>query len=221
MINYLSGIKSEKMHQYLNQKQDCFFKQNHFYCKILEIQTKEDYKKILDFLEEIVGDAIFIEIDSNIIMFYFEDIDVNFKEIFSWISDDFGINLKVFSSCKINSQHPEYFQIIYKYYTKYLKNKPFSYYTIKELILEIIKIDLEDLKPIKPVILNNVYHDSQLEKLINSMFDNNLNVTKTSMDIYMHRNTVINKLDYIKSETSLNIQNFTDALCMYWLIKIK
>jgi DNA-binding PucR family transcriptional regulator len=37
----------------------------------------------------------------------------------------------------------------------------------------------------------------------------------------MHRNTVINKLEYIKNATGLNIQNFHDALCMYWLITIK
>jgi len=53
------------------------------------------------------------------------------------------------------------------------------------------------------------------------MFDNNLNVTKTASEVYMHRNTINNKLDYIKKETGMNIQEFKDAVSMYWLIKFK
>ena len=52
------------------------------------------------------------------------------------------------------------------------------------------------------------------------MFENNLNVTKTSKQLYMHRNTLNYKLDYIYNITNLNLQVFNDAIAMYILINI-
>ena len=60
-----------------------------------------------------------------------------------------------------------------------------------------------------------------MEKLILAMFNNNLNVTQTAKAVYMHRNTIINKLEFIRLETGLNLQNFKAATCLYWLMKIK
>jgi carbohydrate diacid regulator len=60
-----------------------------------------------------------------------------------------------------------------------------------------------------------------MEILIQAMFKNNLNVTQTASDVYMHRNTVIKKLDFIKKETGLNLQKFQDANIMYWILKIR
>ena len=51
------------------------------------------------------------------------------------------------------------------------------------------------------------------------MFVNNLNVCKTANYVYMHRNTINNKLAVIKEETGLDIQNFQDAVLLYVLIK--
>ncbi|MDD3106793.1 MAG: helix-turn-helix domain-containing protein [Bacilli bacterium] len=53
------------------------------------------------------------------------------------------------------------------------------------------------------------------------MFEHDLNVSKAAQSVYMHRNTVINKLEFITSETGLNIQNFKHASCMYWLLNVK
>lgn len=53
------------------------------------------------------------------------------------------------------------------------------------------------------------------------MYKNDLNVSKTASAVYMHRNTVINKLDVIKKTSGLDIQRFYDAIAMYNLIYIK
>lgn len=221
MINYLSGSKSEGMYNYLYKRIDFPFKTNHFWFTVIDFNRNDDQKKILEFIEEIIPNVVFLGIDKHILMFYFEHLEHDFKGLFSGISDDFGISLKVFTSNKINVKYPNNFQIVYSYFLKYLSNKSYSYFDTTDLILEIIKNDIRDLFDLKRAILNAVYDDSQFEKLILAMFENDLNVTKTSKDIFMHRNTVINKLEYIKSETGLNIQTFTDALCMYWLIKAK
>ena len=46
-----------------------------------------------------------------------------------------------------------------------------------------------------------------------------LNVSKTASFVYMHRNSINNKLDLIEKETGLNIQLFNEAVTMYNLLR--
>lgn len=89
------------------------------------------------------------------------------------------------------------------------------------LVLHLVKSNYNEIKEIRPIILNNINDDIQSEKIIESMLKNNLNVSNTAKDLYMHRNTLNYKLDYIRSETGFNIQKFSDAMAMYWLINTK
>ena len=74
---------------------------------------------------------------------------------------------------------------------------------------------------LKRCILKDILNDSQLEKIIYAFFDSNLNASKTSQLVYMHRNTINNKLDYIKKETSIDLTTFIGSMAMYILMKIK
>ena len=89
------------------------------------------------------------------------------------------------------------------------------------MIISIVNKYAKDLIILKPIVLKKLNNDSQIEKLINGMFDNNLNVSKTSSSVYMHRNTINNKLEVIKDETSLDVQNFKDAMALYFLMNAK
>jgi DNA-binding PucR family transcriptional regulator len=220
MNYFLDNPNSIRMYQYLFEKSEYPHKPNDYRFLIVSFSDDYDEKKVLEFIQELIIDAVFLKLESFYIVFYFSDLEIEIKELISAIIDDFGIKFKVFSSGKISYEKPNNFHVIFKYYKHYLYNKLYTYATISDLILEIIKTNVKDLKELKPIILNKIYEDSQIEKLILAMFENNLNVTKTASDVYMHRNTIINKLEYIKNETGLNLQNFKDANCMYWLYKI-
>ena len=47
-----------------------------------------------------------------------------------------------------------------------------------------------------------------------------LNVSETSRSLYMHRNTLLYRLDKIEKATGLNIRSFSDALSFYLLTAI-
>ena len=51
------------------------------------------------------------------------------------------------------------------------------------------------------------------------MFENDLNISTTAKNTYMHRNTVNYKLEQIKDETGLDIRRFKDAVIMYEFLK--
>ena len=47
---------------------------------------------------------------------------------------------------------------------------------------------------------------------INKFFANNLNVSKTSRELYIHRNTLVYRLEKLQKMTGLDIQTFEDAI---------
>ena len=51
------------------------------------------------------------------------------------------------------------------------------------------------------------------------MFENDLNVSKTSAQIYMHRNTLNLKINTIENNTTLSLRKVKDAFVIYELLK--
>ena len=57
-----------------------------------------------------------------------------------------------------------------------------------------------------------VFNDNDLLMTAQAFLNNNLNVSLTARELYMHRNTLIYRIDKIERETGLNIQKFSDAV---------
>ncbi len=47
---------------------------------------------------------------------------------------------------------------------------------------------------------------------INKLFENNLHVSETARQLYLHRNTLVYRLDKIQKTTGLDLKNFDDAV---------
>lgn len=67
--------------------------------------------------------------------------------------------------------------------------------------------------------LKEVFKEGSLEALdhetiftIQKFFENNLNVSETSRQLYVHRNTLVYRLDKIQKITGLDLRNFDDAI---------
>jgi len=65
-----------------------------------------------------------------------------------------------------------------------------------------------------------VFKDAELRQSVDAFFDNNLNISETSRNAYMHRNTLLYRIDKIHKLTGLNIRNFHDAVLLYELEEI-
>ena len=67
--------------------------------------------------------------------------------------------------------------------------------------------------------LNEIFHAGALENLdeeylytIQKFFDNNLNISETSRQMYVHRNTLVYRLEKIRKITGLDLTRFDDAI---------
>ena len=181
---------------------------------ILKIDNSNEIK---DFIHEIIEEAIILEYLNYLIVLYKNELEIDPSILSSNLNEDFYMNVEVFEGFKIESNKDLISTfILYRYY---LRGKPIG--NLRDLIMSIVNKYAKDLIILKPIVLKKLNNDSQIEKLINGMFDNNLNVSKTSNSVYMHRNTINNKLEVIKEETSLDVQNFKDAMALYFLMNAK
>ncbi len=54
--------------------------------------------------------------------------------------------------------------------------------------------------------------DEETLTTINKFFENNLNVSETARQLFVHRNTLVYRLEKLQKSTGLDIRNFEDAL---------
>ena len=79
---------------------------------------------------------------------------------------------------------------------------------IYQLPINLCKIFIEE------IFGDNVPDDLDEETLntINKFFENNLNVSETSRQLFVHRNTLVYRIEKLEKSTGLDLRNFDDAL---------
>ena len=80
------------------------------------------------------------------------------------------------------------------------------------------KVEIADAFLTKNMI--DVFKDVELRQSIDAFFANNLNISETSRNAFMHRNTLLYRIDKIQKLTGLNIRNFNDAVMLLHLEQI-
>ncbi len=56
--------------------------------------------------------------------------------------------------------------------------------------------------------------DEETLMTVNKFYDNNLNVSETARQLYVHRNTLVYRIEKLKAATGLDIRTFDDALTL-------
>ena len=58
----------------------------------------------------------------------------------------------------------------------------------------------------------DILDDEEAMSTINKFFENNLNISETARRLYVHRNTLVYRLEKIQKKTGLDVRVFDDAL---------
>ena len=54
--------------------------------------------------------------------------------------------------------------------------------------------------------------DEETRNTVDAFFDNNLNISETARQLFIHRNTLVYRLEKLKSATGLDVRTFEDAM---------
>lgn len=211
-----TDIKIKAMYEYLFLGGP-FIDDAEYYRFVVINFKKGNNKPILKFLSELFHDSFILKIENHYVLFYKEQQIDDIKNLMLSVMEDFSLPFRVFVSSKVSSSNPNNFYLLFKSYCDFLDKDYYAFSSNKELIFEVFQHDRERIKELRPVILNNCYQDHQIVLIVKALINNDLNISQAANEIYLHRNTVNNKIELVYQETQLNIKHFTDVLAMYLL----
>lgn len=181
--------------------------------RFIILKVNNDIAFIDDFLLGLLGQNISIKRNNEIITIYhtLSDNEEIYGAFQALVADEMS-ELKVLISDEYQDIEKMDYDI--NILSKKLLNPNLaeSIYLMKDFIMELIlnedKLDLDN------VVLKN-----KSDEVIKVFIECDMNTTKASKKLYMHRNTLINKLDKFASETGYDVRSFKDAYIIYSLLK--
>lgn len=207
--------KEKEFLLFLNNEANYPLKRNTF--KFLIVSTSSNESTMRNFFGGILENML-VYICNNHYLFIFQNKDkLELKNFIELINEDLGERTYVLEGFSISKDNKEYLmQTLKIVMEEYHLNKMYS--STADLVLA-INDKREEISILKKAILDKYLNDSEFIRLIETLFKNNLNVSKTAVDSYMHRNTINNKLSNFERDTNITIQNFKDAVAVYELLK--
>ncbi len=209
----------QKIYEYLFENRPYPFKNKKTKILVIDSTYPEFKELLLSFYKEVE----LILIDNLYVAFCFESYNSDISSFISTLSDDLGINFKLHDGITFNNETKgsmirNYLGII----KTFLNTNEELYTDVAGILLsnnsEIIK---EYTTIIEECLLNPILKDSITKDIILTYFKNDLNVSKTAKDLYINRNSLLNKFEYIYKETGFNLQKFNHACAIYLLILYK
>ncbi len=180
---------------------------------------KAEYDNLILFFKQLLGMNITVkEFLPNLIIEHDYD-DLEMIEVIESLQSELVYDIVVFSSKKFTSiaELEEHQNFIYNVFNRSDNNFYDYFYDEKKFIMQVFK-DF-DYKLFKSFVLKKYLNDQVMIDILQTFFKNNLNTKKTSEELFMHRNTLINKIEKFNYDTGYDVRNFYDAYIIYNLIK--
>ena len=187
------------------------------------IASIDDDEEITSLFESMLKGFTSINIYDYKLCFYEENSKVDLKELIDSLSFDLGYVVKLHEAFNITEKVSG--SILENYIAIFnenlnLKSKDYSHFT--DVIIQMKSSEHEEfLTELKDVVLGDVLTNTSMRDIVVVMMNNNLNVSSSAKLLYMNRNSLINKLDSFYKETGINLQRFTHACSVYFLMQIK
>ena len=176
--------------------------------------NQEDYQAILSLFSEMMYRPSFKLETENLIIIAEMKEDISFYDVISNTNQEFYLNLSLYESIE--------FQTIEEL-LKDLKNK--------SSILDFNKVYLNEkiliynrFKPIfdektRQEMLKEFYYDQEFLHMIKVFLEKNQNSSEASKALYLHRNTLNNRIEKFYKITGYDLRKFEDAALIYIIVK--
>ena len=213
---YSLDSAQQKLGEYLFGNGKSPFKKN---VKFIIYSVSDNDETIINkVLSDVYSDVISIKYLKHIISF--GHFDENIKDMFNAFTTDFGyiIPLHIGFNVSNNTQGKDIIEYI-NYYDKNLS--AYEYTNITNVVVSANNKEVKIINIIKEASVAKLKEQHVLMEIVTTMLKNNLNVSLTSKLLYMHRNSILSKLDQIEKITGLNIQNFIDAYTIKILLDME
>ena len=216
---YNNSNSLQKIYEYIFENRPYPFKNKKVKMLLIDSEYKDFKELLLSFYKEVE----LITIDDIYVAFCFDSYNNDISSFISTLSDDLGINFKLHEGINITDNTEG--KIVRKYIgivKNFLNNNEELYTDLSSVILnKDVNLSKEYAEIVNKCLLEQVLKDSIVKDIILTYFKNDLNVSKTAKDLYINRNSLLNKFEQIYKETGFNLQKFSHACAIYLLIIYK
>lgn len=213
------NTKSQAIYEYLLENKIYPFTSKK---KMIIYSLKEnDEDVVLNLLKDIYQDFINIKLYNLNISFINEN-NPKISDLFETLSIDLGYDVIVHEGLIIKKgyQGKDILAYIRTYHDNIKVNSKIHSDVADMILFEDYQKNKDLLNAIKTNLFEPILKDVVLRDIIQVMLKNDLNVSQSAKLLYMNRNTLINKIEYIYKETGLNIQKFNHACVMYFILNL-
>lgn len=169
----------------------------------------DDVLVIKDLFSSLVGNNLRLEYVDNYLLFSFEhDSILDIKSLFLSLQDELFVDVVGYVSCSNRIEEEKEIAL------ELINDLSIGIYTLKEALLNLKNIN--NKRKIISFILDSTGVD---EDFILSFVEYDLNVSKASKAMYIHRNTMNYKLDKLLELSGFDLRKFIDAYILYSLVK--
>lgn len=158
------------------------------------------------------------ETDNHAIyLFYTQEVDISFSEVILNVMTDTLSDLRLYVSYAFESEHELYAHL------DFIKNRLSSIPFYKHVFLDdkiILSESLHDIDDsLRKIILRKYALDQVILESIKTYLESNQNTSVACKKLYVHRNTLVQRLDKFNQTTGFDVRVFLDAYLIYHLLK--
>ncbi|PKK96701.1 MAG: hypothetical protein CVV58_04995 [Tenericutes bacterium HGW-Tenericutes-3] len=180
-------------------------------------ELKNDESMIISLFSEFIDFTKKETSQNAIYLFYAHETDISFLDVILNIMSDTLIDLRIFVSFGFETvtdldKHLEFVK-------DKMKKIPFNQhvYLDDKIILKESLLNIDE--PLRKHILKKYVSDHAMQESIKVYLESNQNMIVASKKLYIHRNTLIQRLDKFYQVTGFDIRLFNDAFLIYHLLK--
>ena len=188
--------------------------------KYLIIESKsqiEQYEPmIVSLFSEFIDISDIIRKDNQLWIYYNHDIEISLKEVIINLSQDTLVDFRLYESYKYLLK--EDLDRHVAFIEKKLKGINFNLYNYLDdhLILLHFIDQLDDT--FKSYVFGKFIHDDMMIETIKTFLEHNQNVGYAAKALYVHRNTLTQRLDKFYQTTGFDLRKFMDGFIIYHLL---
>lgn len=188
--------------------------------KYITIESKKPIKSDESVILSVFSDFIKVEsietTSNHIHLYYNHETDMVFSDIILNIMSDTLTDLRIYVSHQFDTL--EQLSVHQQFIQRKMTDIPFNKYVYlddKIILRHYIKtIDSE----MKRMFLKKFEQDHQMIESIKTYLESNQNMSLAAKKLYLHRNTLIQRIDKFFQVTGFDVRLFNDAFLIYHLI---
>lgn len=187
--------------------------------KYLLIESKSQMNtlkaSILEIFNEMIEIEEIIEDEKSLILTYQNQIETELSEVIVNFASDMLLDIRLYESYKFHTKR----EMIkhYQFIKKLMSELSFKILYLNDLLLTklmLTKLKIEDYQ----YFLRSYTNNQMMINTVMVYLESDQNMSEASKKLYIHRNTLIQRIDKFVNETGFDIKKFIDGYIIYYMI---